>query len=148
MQTALTDPHRVLDAFRQRRNLNQYYPEAEIQIFTETAIDNGILNILVRCGDDTDINRQCAVTADSGYQTIFQYAQQFDLHIETHVADFIEKKCALVSIFEMAGAAVLRARERAFFVAEEGRLGEGAGDAAAVDHDEWLVLAGAGRVDG
>src|SRR3546814_20102526 len=78
---------------------------------------------------------------------LFEHAEQFDLHVETHVADFVEKERAALARFEMADAAAMGAGEAALFMPEEFGLDEFAGNRAAVVRAKSLARAGAFVVD-
>ncbi len=69
--------------------------------------------------DDSHIHGDRALTADALDFALFQHAQQFGLHGERHVADFIEKDGAVLGLLELAEMAAGRAGERSFFVSEQ-----------------------------
>src|SRR3546814_7805817 len=78
---------------------------------------------------------------------LFEHAEQFDLHVETHVADFVEKERAALARFEMADAAGMGAGEAALFMPEEFGFDEFAGNRAAVDRGKGLARTDAFVVD-
>src|SRR3546814_17356777 len=67
---------------------------------------------------------------------LFEHAEQFDLHVETHVTDFVEEERAALARFEMADATGMGAGEAALFMPEEFGFDEFAGNRAAVDSGE------------
>src|SRR3546814_16529308 len=102
----------------------------------------------MRRRDDAHIDLAHLAAADADDRPVFEHAEQLDLHVETHVADFVEKDGAAVACLEMADAAGGGAGERAFFMAEEPGFDQLARDGAAIDRREGLAGATAFVVDG
>src|SRR3546814_4941444 len=78
---------------------------------------------------------------------ILQHAEQLDLHVEAHVADFVEEERAALARLEMADPARGGPGERAFFMAEKFGFEEVGGDGAAIDRRKGVAGAGALVVD-
>ncbi len=77
------------------------------------------------------------LTANALDLALFQYAQQFGLHGERHVADFIEKNRAVLGLLELSQMAAGRAGEGSFFVAEQFGFNQLRWNRGAVQRDEW-----------
>src|SRR3546814_4108108 len=78
---------------------------------------------------------------------LFEHAEQFHLHVETHVTDFVEEERAALARFEMADATGMGAGEAALFMPDEFGFDEFAGNRAAVDRGEGLARTDAFVVD-
>ena len=101
------------------------------------------------------------VAAEALEAPLFEHAQQLGLRDDREVADFVEEQRAFVGQLEAAGLAVVRAGERAFFVAEDFRFEQrvrqrravdglefrGLSAAQLVNHPRDELLAGAGRTE-
>jgi len=68
-----------------------------------------------------------------------KHAQQFDLCAERHIADFIQKNGAVISLLEASDALRRRAGERAAFMAEQLAFQQSFGNGGAIDGDERRV---------
>ena len=87
--------------------------------------------------------------ADALKLVFLQNAQQLRLGEERHLADLVEKERAALRHFELADlAALLRAGERPFLIAEELAFKEVIGDTRAVDGDKGILVTPALLVDG
>jgi hypothetical protein len=62
------------------------------------------------------------VAADALDFALFQHAQQLGLHGQRHVADFVEKYCAVIGLLELSDVPACRPGERSLLVPEEFRL--------------------------
>src|SRR3546814_1868472 len=78
---------------------------SEEQVFAEFAVGDRSAKILMRRRDDAHIDLAHLAAADADDRPVFEHAEQLDLHVETHVADFVEKDGAAVACLEMADAA-------------------------------------------
>ena len=87
------------------------------------------------------------VAADAGEGALLENAEDFALHLEWHFTDLIEKKRALVALFEAPDPLCRSASERAFLVTEELALEEVFRDGGAIDRKKASVAAGAVVVD-
>ena len=86
-----------------------------------------------------------AARADRLHFAILQHAQQLDLRIERHFADFVEEDRAHVGGDELADMTVERAGEGAAFMTEQLRFDQVGRDGAAIDgHHRLLVARGSG----
>jgi hypothetical protein len=129
----------ILDAVGKAGDLQHNHAEPEEQVFAEFAIGDRGAEILVRGRNDADVDGLHIAAADADDRPVFEHAEQFDLHVETHVADFVEEERAALGRFEMADAAGMGAGEAALFMPEKFGFDEFAGDRAAVDRGEGLA---------
>src|SRR3546814_11114058 len=95
--------------------------------------------------NDADVDGLHLAAADADDRPLFEHAEQFDLHVETHVADFVEKERAALARFEMADAAGMGAGEAALFMPAELGFDEYAGNCAAQSDkrrvgEEWVRM--------
>ena len=98
--------------------------------------------------DDADVDLDWFFAADTLDFAFFEDAEEFGLHGEGHVANFVEEECASLGLLEFAGVAGGGAGERAFLVAEEFGLDELGGDSGAIQSDESVFVARRFFVDG
>ena len=70
-------------------------------------------------GDDAHIHGNRFRPADALKGLLLEHAQELHLRVGRQVADFVEKKRAVVRLLEAADAPLVSARERAAFVAEQ-----------------------------
>src|SRR3546814_1139641 len=82
----------ILGAAGQAGDLKHNHAEPEEQVFAELAIGDRGAQILVRRRNDADINAAHLAAADADDRPVLDHAKQLDLHVETHVADFVEKQ--------------------------------------------------------
>ena len=85
---------------------------------------------------EVDVDR--SIAAEALEAPLLEHAQQLGLRHQRHVADFVEEQRAAVGQLEAAGLAIVRAGERALFVAEDFRLEQAVGQRRAVDRLEVL----------
>ncbi|MNN24500.1 hypothetical protein D3C81_1379350 [compost metagenome] len=98
-------------------------------------------------GDHADIHRGRFGSAQAQHFALLQHAQQAGLQRYRHVADLVEEQGAGVCCFDQADlAALARAGEGAFLIAEQFTFQQGLGKGGAVDGHEGCLLAGAGIV--
>src|SRR3546814_8599162 len=109
----------VLEAIGEAGNLEHDHAEAEEQVFAEFAVGDRSAKILMRRRDDAHIDLAHLAAADADDRPVFEHAEQLDLHVETHVADFVETVGAAVACLEIADAAGGGAGARAFFMDDE-----------------------------
>src|SRR3546814_2376869 len=73
------------------------HAEPEEQVFAEFAFGDRGAEILVGGRNDADVDGLHLAAADADDRPLFEHAEQFDLHVETHVADFVEKERAALA---------------------------------------------------
>jgi hypothetical protein len=85
-------------------------------------------------------------TAERRHLAFFEHAQQARLQGERHVADLVEEQCAATGLRDAAdGTFLARARECAFFVAQQFGFDQRFRDGRAVHGDEGAMRAWRGR---
>src|SRR5207248_10905974 len=93
--------------------------------------------VLVGCTNDPNIDLDRLSTANALNDLVLQEPQQFDLHWQWHIADFVQKQSAAIGTFDSADALPQGTGEGAFFVTEELTFEQGLGNGCAVDRHEW-----------
>ena len=99
------------------------------------------MQIAVGGHDDADVHVDGLRAADAFEAALFQDAQEFGLNGHGQLADFVEKKCAVVGEIHFADFAGARAGEGAALVAEEFVFDQAFGDGGAIEGDEGFVAA-------
>jgi hypothetical protein len=128
----------IFHSFGERRRLDRKDAEPEQQVLTEAVSGDGLSEILVGRRDDPNVDADRSGSADSSNEAILEDSQKLDLHVEAHVADFIEEQGTAVGFLEPADAPRMRPCERSTFVTEQLGLDELGWDRSAIDRDEWL----------
>src|SRR6185437_15387195 len=64
---------------------------AIVKIFTERAVSDHLTQVSIGGGDHAHIHGRFLRAAYRAYSALLQHAQQFDLHGDAHLADFIQK---------------------------------------------------------
>ena len=140
--------HRDVDLpLAQRRQPDRERVDAVVEIFAEPAVADELLERPVGRRDQAEVDRDRLVAAEALEAPLLEHAQQLGLRDERHVADLVEEQRAVVGQLEAARLAIVRAGERAFFVAEDFRLEQRVGQRRAVDRLE-LVACRAGSARG
>ena len=138
----------VFAAFAQRRQLDTKHVEPIEKIWAEVTVFDQRLQVFVRRGDTAEIHIDLLVAADAHDLALLQNAQQVGLRLQADVADLVEEYRSAVGNLELALLAILRARERAFFVAEQFALQQRLRQRAAVDRHHRMETPRAGGMDG
>lgn len=109
--------------FPQRRKLNLHFADPVIKVGAKTVFPNLPGQILVRGGDDADVDGDGPIGADPGNLLFLQDPQEYRLGIERHFADFVQKKRSPVCRFEFPPvSSISGAGKSAFLVTEQFRL--------------------------
>src|SRR5690606_9632112 len=137
----------ILDAVGKAGNLQHDDPQTEEQIFAKLALGDCSAEVLVCRRNDADIDAARLAAADADDRPVLEYAKQLDLHVEAHVADFVEEERAGLARFEMADAARGSAGKAALLMAEKFGFDKVGRDRATVDRREGLAGAGTLLVD-
>ena len=128
--------------------MNAHDVEAVEQIFAEGALGDFVFEIFVGGGEHAHVGLQRLIAADAGILAFLEHAQQFALHREWHVADFVEEERAAIALLEASDALVHRAGEGAFLVTKNFTFDEVVGNGGDVDGRKLLLRARAELVDG
>jgi hypothetical protein len=108
----------VFAALAQGRQAQGEDEDAVKEILAEFAVADLGFEVAM-CGDyDANIDGDGALAADAFNFSFFEDAEEFGLHSERHVADFVEKDCAVLGLLELAEMATCGSGEGSFFVAE------------------------------
>jgi len=147
-QEALSEDEDLLLALPQRRNANLHDVEAVVEVFTELAAGERLLEIAIGRRHDPGVHVDHPVASDAGEAEVLQDVQELGLEGKGMLGDLVEVDRPLVGVLELARLSAVRPGERALFVAEELRLEEPGGNRGAVDLDEGATAASRGGVDG
>jgi hypothetical protein len=118
----------------QRRQMEPDDVQAVEEVFAEPALGHQRVQIGVGGGDDPDVDAVRLRVADRVHFAGLEKAEQLGLHVEAHVADFVEEQGAARGRANDALEVVGRAGERSAAMAEQLRI----------EH----VLRGRGAVEG
>ena len=118
------------------------YVDAVIQILAEAALAGPLLpdRRWVAAMTRTSI-AMGSVPPTRSMRFLLQKTQHVDLHVERHVADFIQEQGAALRRFDTADLALIGAGKRPFFIAEQFGLKQCCGNRAAIDRDKRCSLA-------
>ena len=121
--------------------VQRQHVQAVVKVFAKAAGHDLGLQVAVRRGHHPHIDRHRPGRAHRLDTALLQHAQQLDLHVHRHVADFIEEQGAAVGQLETADAVGMGPGEGALAVAEQLALQQFLGDGATVDRHEQAALA-------
>src|ERR1700678_2315381 len=102
----------------ERGHMNIEDVEAIIKILAQLSIGYGIVWNLVRCREHAHVHRSFDFTAEASQLVILEYAQQFGLRADRHLANLVEQQSSPFREFKAAGSALERAGERSFLMAK------------------------------
>jgi len=138
LHQVLDQDRQVLEPLAQRRHLQGKHVQPVIKILAEApAADGGIQGRR----DDAHVAANGLVAADALEGAFLQYPQQLDLHLQRHVADFVEKQRAAFGKLEAAHSGGQRAGEGTLFMSEQFTFQEVGGNRAAVHRHERVSRA-------
>ncbi|HMB82336.1 MAG TPA: sigma 54-interacting transcriptional regulator, partial [Vicinamibacterales bacterium] len=137
----------VLAAVAERRELDLDGVQAEQEILPEPPRGDFVAEVRVRGRHDAHVGLARPRRADALEVACFEDAQELRLQVERDVGDLVEEERAAVGQLEEAAPRRLRARERAFDVAEELARHELGRKRGQVLRDEARLAAVAPRVD-
>src|SRR5215472_5185517 len=109
----------VAVAFAKRRNEDGHDVDAKVKIFAKVAFANGVFEVLVRCGDEAEIDFARGAAAEALHRTFLKDTQEFALQAGIESGDLVEKERAGVGQLDHSGLGGIRAGECALLVAEE-----------------------------
>ena len=118
------------------------------QILPEFFLAHPRFQIAVRRHYDANIDANWFVAADALNFAFFEHAQQLRLHVQRHVADFVQKNRSLIGLLKLADVASGRAGERALLMSEKFRLDQLRRHGRAIQSDEGPGSARAAFVNG
>jgi hypothetical protein len=71
------------------------------------------------CGNDTYIDMDLSGSTNGVDGALLQHAQQFDLHVQRHVANFIQENGAAMGQFKASNSVCHSTREGTFAVSKK-----------------------------
>jgi hypothetical protein len=80
--------------------VNFYHIHAVEEIFAEPIMGDLFGQIFVGGSNDADIGFLGVMTTDTGEGAVLEHAEKFDLNRSGHIADFIEKQGATVTLLK------------------------------------------------
>jgi hypothetical protein len=75
------------------------------QVLSEFLFPNSRFQIAMRGDDDPRANRNRFVPANPFDFSLFEYSQKLGLHVQRHVADFVQKYRSLVCLLKFSDVA-------------------------------------------
>src|SRR3954454_25300461 len=111
--------HRVLRPLAQRRNSQLKLAEAMKEPLAEPSFSYSCLKVLVRGGNDADVNLDLAMSTEPAKRLPIQHAQQFHLPLQLQFADLVQKERSPVGEFKEPRFRRIGAAEGAFLVSEK-----------------------------
>src|SRR5207249_317608 len=118
-QEKIREQRNIFRPLTQRRQLDRDDVDSIEQVFAEPAVLDGLLQVDVGRGDETELRFDRLGSADALDLAFLNRAQQLRLQIEPEVADLVEEERAVRRELELAELLAVRAGERAALVAEE-----------------------------
>src|SRR5260221_7826259 len=106
-------------ALAQRRHFRGDNVEPEIEVFAEAALGDAFFKIMAGGGNDAHLGLAGDILANTLVFTLLKKPKQLGLDLFGQVADFVEKKRAACSDFDLSPMVPERAGEGAFDVPEE-----------------------------
>ena len=88
------------------------------------------------------------VLANAPYLALFQYTQQFYLHVQRHFANFVKKQRSTIGCFKTSFSVFNRTGKRALAVAKELAFNQAFRNGSAVDGNERTLGTRAVEVNG
>ena len=130
----LGDDQIKVGALTQCRQAHHQAVQPVVQVFPELAARDHVLEAFIGGADDGDINFDFLDSTQRADAAVLQHAQQSRLQMLGHVAYFIKKQGAAVSLLDFSDRAFLaRAGEGAIFVAKQFGFDQGFWNGRAID---------------
>src|SRR5205807_1911311 len=137
----------VLFSLAQGRRVDPGNIQSEIQIASELHRGVRRVEILVRGGEDPEIETHRALSTQPLDFLAFDHAQDLRLRKGAHVADLVKKYRASLRGLQLPLARTARAGERPALIAEQLAFQEAIGNGGAVDADKGLEASPAVLLD-
>ena len=137
----------VLETFAQGRHLQLDDVKPVIEVLPKAPGIDTFLEPLVRGRDDAHIDRFFTGTTDLAYFLFLYRTQQFDLHRQGQIGDFVKEQGAPVRRLEEPIPVDVRARKRPFAVTEEFTFHQVFRNRPTVDRNERRRMPCALRMD-
>src|SRR5262249_4485073 len=91
----------VLPPLAKRRQKKREHEHSMKQILPKLALAHLRFKVTMSGDDDAHIHDNCTIASNALDLTFFEHAQQFRLHSERHISDFVEKDRATMCLFEL-----------------------------------------------
>ena len=127
----------ILDPFAKRRQAQRHHIQPIEQILAKKPLLHQMLQVLIGRRDDAHIRLHRAMGTDGKIFAILKNTKEAGLGLGRHVADLVEKQAAALRLLEASRHPAVGTDKGTFFVAEELRFHEIAGDCRHVDRHEW-----------
>lgn len=137
----------VPSAFAERGQFENDHGESIEQVLAELANRHGLAQVHVRRSDDTYIDLDGAASTDAFDALFLEEPKEFNLKRRWKFTDFIQEQGSARGRLDATDALGVRAREGAFFVAEQFALEERLGDRSAVDGNEGRIFSHTAAMD-
>jgi hypothetical protein len=134
----------IVFSFPQRRQSNRKNVQPIVKVGAKLPFLHHLPQILIRCGDYTDINLKGAAASQALELLFLENPQKFRLQFERQIPDLVKKQRAAVRGLKSADGLIHGARVRAPFMPEQFALEQGAGDRRAVKGHETVLPSRAG----
>src|SRR5512133_91478 len=109
----------ILDPFPQRGHMEWVHREPVIEIRAEAPASHFLGEITIGGGEDTNIDAVYGIAAHSLNLALLDRSQQFWLHRERELADFVQKKATPIRLLKFALSIGLGTSKCAPHVSEE-----------------------------
>src|SRR5580704_2368341 len=130
------------------RKVYGYDVETEIEVLAEGAAAVGGFEIAVGSGDDAHVDVHFFVAADRTDFLFLENAEEFGLHFQRQLANFVEENCAAIGSLEKAVLRLRGSRKGTLFVAEEFTFHEGGNQRTTINRNEGGLRHGAAEMNG
>ena len=125
LQKMMQEQEDIVPTFAQCRNFQRKHVEPVKEIHPERMLKDKPGDILVRCRDDTDINRYDFLSAYPHDFLLLEDPQQFCLHIGRDIPKLVQKDRPSVGQFKKPGLPALTGSgKRSLFISKELALDE------------------------
>ena len=131
----------VVVAIAQGRQQNREDVKAVVEVLAEGTVASRAFEVAVRGGEDTHVGAEFGAATDAAELALFEDAQELGLHVDFHLADFVEEEGATFGQLEASGAALVGTGEGSALVTEQFTFDQGIGNGGAVEDDEGAVAA-------
>lgn len=132
---------------RQGRHGDAHHGQTVEEVAAQQALVHGPQGMLVEDADDAHVDGDLRMGAQTAHALFLDDAQQFGLQAQGHGVELVEEQGAAVGLFEQAGL-VRGVGVGALDRTEQDAFQQVFRDGGAVDRDERMPGAAAGRVDG
>src|SRR6266542_4289750 len=148
LRKVLRQQRDVFQTLAQWRHSDRKHEDPVIQVLPERTFLDERFEIAVCRDDDACVDDDRPLATDAFQFAFLQQPEQLGLHLDRHVADFVEEQRTAMCLFELAEVPGGRSREGAFLVSEQLRFDQLRRHGRAVHVDERLIAASASLVNG